>query len=395
MDYVGNADALRSAGLNKIGPSLTACNSHAICERMPSTARCRQRGMFNPVNYEAVFMTPENANRREFLQAGAAGLAAASLAGAAEPRIVNEAGIPLRTLGRTGEKVSLLCLGGHAATDPKKFSESKSLKLIQRAVNEGITFLDNCWDYHDGLAEERMGKALHEGKLRDKVFLMTKCCGRTAKEAQSSLDDSLKRLKTDRLDLWQFHEIVYDNDPDWIFAEDGAIHTALKALKEGKVRYLGFTGHKDPSIHINMLSQSFDWATVQMPLNVMDVHYRSFQKQVLPELNRRQIGVLAMKSLGGTGTIVTKAGIPVEDALRYVLSLPISTLVTGIDSEKVLDQNLKIAREFQPMSTEERQAVEQKTLKLAGDGRFELFKSSKTFDGPHHRKQHGFDTESA
>ena len=339
-------------------------------------------------------MRPSDPNRREFLQAGAAGLAAAGLAGAAPAdEKKNSGGIPLRPLGKTGQTVPILCLGGHASTNPKKLSESDSLRLIQRAVDEGITFLDNCWDYHDGEAETRMGKALAQGGRRDKVFLMTKVCGRTAQEARSNLEDSLRRLKTDRLDLWQFHEMVYDNDPDWVFAPDGAIHAGLEAVKAGKVRFLGFTGHKDPSIHLKMLGKPYDWATVQMPLNVMDVHYRSFQQQVLPVLLRRGIGVLGMKSLGGNGSIVTKAGIPVEDALRYVLSLPISTLVSGIDSEKVLDQNLKIVREFRPLSDDERRAVENRTLALAGDGRFELFKSSKAFDGPVHRKQHGFSTE--
>ncbi|MEO6812043.1 MAG: aldo/keto reductase, partial [Isosphaeraceae bacterium] len=264
-------------------------------------------------------MTPQTPNRRDFLQAGSAALVAAALAAEADaqqPAKTNDGGIPMRLLGKTGEQVSLLCLGGHAAGNPKKFSEAASLKLIQRAVDEGITFMDNCWDYHDGLAEERMGKALSEGGRRDKVMLMTKVCGRTAKDAQSNLEDSLRRLKTDRIDLWQFHEMVYDNDPDWVFAEDGAIHAGLKALKDGKVRYLGFTGHKDPLIHLKMLGKPFDWAAVQMPLNVMDVHYRSFQAHVLPELLRRGIGVLGMKSLGGDGSIVTKAGISVEDALR-------------------------------------------------------------------------------
>jgi predicted aldo/keto reductase-like oxidoreductase len=354
-------------------------------------------------------MTPpvSNPNRRDFLQTttAAAGLAATGLSATAEaqqpqtrPRAVlidqriNSGGIPLRPLGRTGEMVSLLCLGGHASTNLSKMSEAESLRLIQRAVAEGITFMDNCWDYHNGGAEERMGKALAEGKLRDKAFLMTKVCGRTAKEAQSNLEDSLRRLRTDRIDLWQFHEMVYDNDPDWVFADDGAIHTGLKAVKEGKVRYLGFTGHKDPIIHLKMLGKPYEWAAVQMPLNVMDVHYRSFQKQVLPVLNQRNIGALAMKSLGGNGSIVSKAGVPVEDALRYVLSLPISTLVSGIDSEKVLDQNLKIVREFKPLTPAERAAIEGRTLAMAGDGRFELFKSSKVFDGPVHRRQHGFDT---
>jgi predicted aldo/keto reductase-like oxidoreductase len=340
-------------------------------------------------------MAPQSPNRREFLQTTAAGLAVAGLSATAEaqqPARTNSGGIPLRPLGRTGEMVSLLCLGGYSSTDLNKMSEPDSLRLIQRAVAEGITFLDNAWDYHEGGAEERMGKALTEGKLRDKVFLMTKVCGRTARDAQSNLEDSLRRLRTDRIDLWQFHEMVYDNDPDWVFAADGAIHAGLKALKDGNVRYLGFTGHKDPSIHLKMLGKPYEWATVQMPLNVMDVHYRSFQKQVLPVLVQRQIGVLAMKSLGGNGSIVTKAGVPVEDALRYVLSLPISTLVTGIDSEKVLDQNLKIVREFKPLSSAELAAIEGKTLALAGDGRFELFKSSKAFDGAVHRRQHGFDT---
>jgi predicted aldo/keto reductase-like oxidoreductase len=341
-------------------------------------------------------MTSPSANRREFLQAAATGLAAASLPSTAEAQQpqqqTNAGGVPLRPLGKTGEQVSLLCLGGHASTNPQKLSEARSLRLIQRAVDEGITFMDNCWDYHNGGAEERMGKALAEGGRRDKAFVMTKVCGRTAKEAQSNLEDSLRRLKTDRIDLWQFHEIIYDNDPDWVFAQDGAFHTGLKALKEGKVRYLGFTGHKDPIIHLKMLGMPYEWASVQMPLNVMDVHYRSFQKQVLPVLLKRQIGALGMKSLGGTGVIVTQAGIAVEDALRYVLSLPISSLVSGIDSEEVLDQNLKIVRGFKPMTDDERSAIENKTLALAGDGRFELFKSSKMFDGPVHRKQHGFST---
>ena len=302
----------------------------------------------------------------------------------------NAGDIPVRPLGKTGVNVSAMCLGGHASTNPTKLKEPESLRLIQRAVDEGITFMDDCWDYHDGVAEERMGKALKEGNRRDKTFLMTKVCGRTAKEARSNLEDSLRRLQTDRIDLWQFHEIVYDNDPDWIFEKDGAIHTGLEALKEGKVRFLGFTGHKDPSIHLSMLEKSYPWSAVLMPLNVMDVHYRSFQKRVLPELLKRGIAPLGMKSLGGNGSIVTKAGIPVETAIRYVLSLPVASLVSGIDSEKVLDQNLAIMRSFKPMTDEERQAIEAKTKRMAGDGRYELFKSSKMFDGPVHRKQHGF-----
>jgi predicted aldo/keto reductase-like oxidoreductase len=339
-------------------------------------------------------MTNPSPNRREFLQAGAAGLAAVGLAGAA-PDQKNTGGIPLRPLGKTGEMVSLIGLGGYSSTDPSKLKETESIKLIQKAVHEGVTFLDNAWDYHNGLAEERMGKALAEGKLRDKVFLMTKCCGRTAKDAKAGLEDSLRRLRTDHIDLWQFHEMCYDNDPDWIFAEDGAIHTALKALEEGKIRYIGFTGHKDPSIHLKMLTKPYEFASVQMPLNVLDASYRSFQKEVLPVLNRRNIGVIAMKSLGGDGKFVTKAGIPAEQALGYVLSLPISTLVSGIDSEKILDMNLKIVRGFSPMTEADRKALETKYLQIAGDGRFERFKSSQMFDGPVHQKQHGFEPPQA
>jgi len=335
-----------------------------------------------------------NPNRREFLQATtAAGLAAAGMGLVpADPPKVNDHGIPLRPLGKTGEMVTILGLGGFHSTTK---TEAESLKLIRRAVDEGIHFLDNAWDYHDGLGEERMGKALHDGKLRDGVFLMTKCCGRTAKDAQSNLEDSLRRLKTDHLDLWQFHEIIYDNDPDWIFESGGAFEYAMRAKEEGKVRFIGFTGHKDPAIHLKMLSKPYDWSTVQMPLNVMDAHFRSFQHNVLPELVKRGIGPIAMKSLGGNGHIVVTAGVPVEDAIRYTLSLPISTLVSGIDSERVLEQNLKIVRNFKPLTVEEKAAIEAKTRNLAGDGRFELFKSSKVYDGKVHRKQHGFSTEPA
>jgi predicted aldo/keto reductase-like oxidoreductase len=342
-------------------------------------------------------MPADQRTRREFMQQGSAGLAAVGLIGGAMFVDVgkNSGGIPLRPFGKNEERVSLLSLGGHAATNPKKMEEQASLRLIQRAFDEGITFMDNCWDYHDGVAEERMGKALEAGGRRNNAFVMTKVCGRTAKEAQSNLEDSLRRLRTDRIDLWQFHEIVYDNDPDWVFAADGAIHTGLKALKEGKVRYLGFTGHKDPSIHLKMLSQGYDWSAVQMPLNVMDAHYRSFQKLVLPQLVERGIAVLGMKSLGGNGSIVSQAKIPVDEALNYVLSLPITTLVSGIDSEEVLDQNLKIVRAFQPLDVAARHKLEAKSLAHAGDGRFELFKSSKQFDGPVHRKQHGFAVDAA
>jgi predicted aldo/keto reductase-like oxidoreductase len=332
-----------------------------------------------------------NLNRRTFLQTGAVGLTAVSLAshaGAAQEK--SPGGIPLRPFGKTGEKVTMIGLGGFHAAVPEP--ESSSLRLIQRAVDEGITFLDNAWDYMDGKAEERMGKAISQGGRRDKVFLMTKCCGRTARDAQQNLEDSLRRLKTDHLDLWQFHEINYDNDPEWIFGEGGAFEYAMKAKEQGKIRFLGFTGHKDPAIHLKMLGKPYEWASVQMPLNVLDSHFRSFQHKVLPMLNQRGIAPIAMKSLGGRGNIVKDAGVPVDQALRYVFSLPIATLVSGIDSEQVLDQNLKLAREFTPMSADEVAQLESKFKEVAGDGRFELFKTTQNFDGVAHRKQHGFAT---
>jgi predicted aldo/keto reductase-like oxidoreductase len=284
----------------------------------------------------------------------------------------------------------MICLGGFHST--VHLNENESIRLIQRAIDEGITFLDNAWDYHDGKAEDRMGKAISQGNRRDKVFLMTKCCGRTAKDAQSHLEDSLSRLRTDHLDLWQFHEVVYDNDPDWIFAADGAIETALKAKEQGKIRFLGFTGHKDPSIHLKMLEKPYPWATTQMPLSVLDAQFRSFEQKVLPVLNQRGIGPIGMKSLGGNGKIVADGLIGVEEALRYVFSLPIATLVSGIDSEKVLEQNLKIVRDWKPMTADERTVVLAKVASVAGDGRYELFKSSKMYDSSYHRQQHGFST---
>ncbi|APW59725.1 aldo/keto reductase [Paludisphaera borealis] len=330
-----------------------------------------------------------NPTRRDVLQAGATGIVAASLAGGAHAaQDVNSGGVPLRPLGKTGEKVSLLCLGGFHASVPEP--EKESLRLIQRAVDEGVTFLDNAWDYKDGVAEERMGKALAEGKLRDKVFLMTKCCGRTAKDARSNLEDSLRRLQTDHLDLWQFHEINYDNDPDLIFAAGGALEFALKAKEQGKVRFIGFTGHKHPEIHLKMLGKPYDWATVQMPLNVMDGQFRSFQHQILPMLNKRGIGAIGMKSLGGTGDIIKAGHLTAEEALRYVLSLPISTLVSGIDSEAVLEQNLKIVRSHKPMARDEMASLETKIAAVSADGRFERFKTTQMFDGAVHQKQHGF-----
>ena len=247
--------------------------------------------------------------------------------------------------------------------------------------------MDNCWDYHDGGAEEWMGKALAEGGRRDKVFLMTKVCGRTAKEAQSNLEDSLRRLKTDRIDLWQFHEIVYDNDPDWIFAADGAFQAGLKALKEGKVRYLGFTGHKDPIIHLKMLEHALRVGerpdAAQRDGRALPQLPEASPAGPAPAQHRRP-----RHEEPGRHRRDRESRRAFPSRMRSATSFRCRSrrLVSGIDSEKVLDQNLKIVREFQPMTAEEKAAIDGKTLAMAGDGRFELFKSSKMFDGPVHRK---------
>lgn len=319
--------------------------------------------------------------RREFV-AGALAAAVARVPVATGAQ--SGAGIPLRPLGKTGVKVSSLGLGGYHIGTVKE--DDEAVRIMHAAIDEGITFFDNAWDYHNGRSEELMGKAL--AGRRDKVFLMTKVCGRDRKMARSNLEDSLRRLKTDHIDLWQFHEVVYDNDPDWIF-ERGAIDVAVEARKAGKVRFIGFTGHKDPRIHLKMLSKDFAWDASQMPLNALDAHYRSFAKQVLPVLVQRGIGPVAMKSLA-SGPIHTKVGVPVKEAMRYTLSLPVSTVVSGIRTMEQMKENASIARTFQPMSDQEKAVLLEKVKPVAGDGRYEGFKSTQNYDGPVHRKQHGF-----
>jgi uncharacterized protein len=334
-------------------------------------------------------MSEPTNNRREFLQSSLAAGAALGLAAAAEADDdTSSKGLPTRQLGRAKERVSILALGGWHIGSVK--DEKEAIKIMHRALDEGLTFFDNAWDYHDGHSEEVMGKALASGGRRKKCFLMTKNCGRQRKEAQKHLEDSLRRLQTDVIDLVQFHEINYDNDPDWIF-ERGPMEVLLKAQKDGKVRYIGFTGHKDPRIHLAMLKKR-TWDTVQMPINVCDFHYRSFALQVVPEANKRGIAVLGMKSLGGgeggKGRFVQAKVCTPEEAITYALSQPITALVTGIDSMKVLEQNLKIARDFKRMSDSDMRKLLVRVKPLAGDGRHERFKSTQFFDSPYHQKQH-------
>lgn len=299
--------------------------------------------------------------------------------------------IPRRTLGRTGVEVSALGLGGSHIGEMK--SKRDAIKVVHEAIASGIDFMDNAWEYHDGRSEEVMGEAL-KGR-RQEVFLMTKVCthGRDKKTALRQLDQSLKRLGTDYLDLWQIHEVVYDNDPDLHFAPGGAIEALEEAKRAGKVRFVGFTGHKDPAIHLRMLSFDFPFDACQLPLNCFDATFRSFERQVLPELHRRGIAPIGMKSFGGTGAPIRKRVVTAEQALRYAMSLSVATTVSGIDSLKVLRQNLAIANSFIPMGDDEMEQLRKRCAAEAADGHFELFKTSKHFDGPPGRKQHKFPSD--
>jgi aryl-alcohol dehydrogenase-like predicted oxidoreductase len=329
----------------------------------------------------------DETTRRDFLKQAAAGATVAALAEnvLAQTRSSAATGMPTRVLGRTGERVSIVCLGGWHLGSIK--DDAAAVRLVQTAVDAGMTFLDNCWDYHDGRSEELMGRGL-EGR-RDKAFVMTKNCERDYAGSMRCLEDSLRRLRTDRIDLWQFHEMVYDNDPDWVF-EKGGIKAAREAQKAGKVRFIGFTGHKDPRIHLKMLGKPHEWDAAQMPINVLDAHYRSFQNEVMPACLKKNVGVIGMKGFGGGDGIARAAGLTAAEAYRYALSLPVASQVIGMTSLEQLEQNVALARDFKPLSDAERTALVERVKAVATDGRFELFKSSQTFDGPHHRRQHGF-----
>ncbi len=287
-----------------------------------------------------------------------------------------------RPLGRTGETVSAIGVGGwHLSL--KHVDEKLSIRLVREAIDRGITFMDNCWDYNEGKSEMRMGKALKDG-YRDRVFLMTKIDGRTKKEAAKQLNESLRRLKVDAVDLVQHHEILRYEDPHRIFDEEGANAALVEARKAGKLRYIGFTGHKDPRIHLYMLdvarAQGFTFDTVQMPLNVMDAHYRSFAKLVVPQLVKQGIGILGMKSMANGILLKSKTVTPIE-CLHYALNLPTSVVITGIDSMKILEQALEAARTFKQMSSKAVNAILAKTKTAAANGEYEPFKTSTIFDG--------------
>lgn len=289
--------------------------------------------------------------------------------------------MPYRVLGRTGEQVSAIGLGGwHLGFET--LDEQLSIRIIREAVDRGINFLDNSWDYNDGASEIRMGKALQHG-YREKAFLMTKIDGRSKTEAKRQLDESLRRLKTDHIDLVQHHEVIRYEDPHRIFDEEGANAALVDARTAGKIRYIGFTGHKDPRIHLHMLEvagqHAFQFDTVQMPLNVMDAHYRSFERLVLPELVKQQIGVLAMKSMGN-GVILKSDTVTAVECLQYALSLQTSVVITGIESMERLDQAFEAARTFRPLTDAQRELLLAKTARAASRGQFELFKTTSIFD---------------
>src|SRR5215467_3347012 len=323
-------------------------------------------------------------DRRGFLKTTAAATVISSLtrrfARAAE------LGVPMRALGRSGEKVSIIGIGGYHLGRP---SEQDAIRIVRTALDNGVNFLDNCWDYNGGVSEERMGKALRDG-YRQKAFLMTKIDGQTKKAAALQLEESLRRLQTDHIDLLQFHEVIRDTDPARIFAAGGGIEAVLQARRQGKIRYIGFTGHKSPDIHYKMLETAFahhfTFDAVQMPLNVMDAHYDSFEKKVLPVLVKHHIGVLGMKPMGDAIILQSKTATPVE-CLHYAMNLPTSVVITGCDSIEMLRQALEAARSFKPMSKEEVASLLGKTASASANGKFEEYKTTHNFDGTIHNPQ--------
>jgi aryl-alcohol dehydrogenase-like predicted oxidoreductase len=287
--------------------------------------------------------------------------------------------------------VSVLGLGGYHLGEVTSVRES--IRIVHAAIDAGVTFMDNAWEYHEHESEIRMGRAIQD--RRERVFLMTKVCthGRDAQVAMRQLEDSLRRLKTDYLDLWQVHECAYYNDPDRHFARGGVIEALDRAKKDGKVRFVGFTGHKDPEIHLRMLSFGYPFDSCQLPLNVFDASFRSFEQRVLPELRRQRIAPLGMKSLCGSGKAVKKKVVRAADALRYAMSLPVATTISGIDSMRVLKQNLRVASDFKPFTNDQMERLRHRLAAAAADGRFELYKTTAQHEGDEGRAQHRFPSQ--
>jgi aryl-alcohol dehydrogenase-like predicted oxidoreductase len=335
----------------------------------------------------------EGPDRREFLgQTGLAG--AAVLTGAVAwpaPVELSDAGpdrIPKKRFGTTREKVSIVGIGGYTLGQAPSYEEAE--RIVHEAIDAGVTFFDNAWDYHQGKSEEWMGRAL-KGK-RDQVFLMTKVCthGRDKKVAMQQLEDSLKRLQTDHLDLWQVHEVIYYNDPELAYAKGGVLEALDEAKQQGKTRFVGFTGHKDPAIHLDMLSRGYPFDAVQMPLNCFDASYRSFERRVLPQVVQRGMAALGMKSMGGGGEPLLEGAVTAEEALGYAMSLPVAVTISGIDALSVLRQNLAVARGFTALNAKQMQRLRDRCILAAADGHLELYKSTMKYDGDVGRGQHGY-----
>jgi len=319
-------------------------------------------------------------SRRRFLKSGVAAGIVFQM-GARLPAVDTRAGIPYHQLGRTKEQVSAIGIGGfHIGQRP---TEEEAIRIVRTALDSGINFLDNCWDYNGGASEVRMGKALRDG-YRDKAFLMSKIDGHTKEAAAKQIDESLSRLQTDHVDLMQFHEVIRPGDPEIIFGASGSFEAMVAAQKAGKVRYIGFTGHKHPDIHLHMLETSkahdFHFDTVQMPLNLMDAHYASFGQKVLPVLVKEEIGVLGMKPIG-SGLILNSKTVSAVECLHYAMNLPTSVVITGCDSMHILNQALDAARTFKPLTQEQVEALLAKTAPVAGEGKFEGYKTTNNFDG--------------
>jgi uncharacterized protein len=326
--------------------------------------------------------------RRDFLKSATAATVGAAIPATAQTAQPNppikrpeSPNMIYRELGTTGEQVSAIGMGGYHLG--KQTNASESINLMHAGIDRGITFMDNCWDYNDGISEVRMGQALRNG-YRQKVFLMSKMDGRTAVEYNKQLEQSLGRLQTDMIDLVQFHEIIRMEDPDRIFASGGAIEAAVAARQAGKIRYIGFTGHKDPAVHLRMLEiaqkHNFHFDTVQMPINVMDAHFRSFAKEVMPVALKQGIGILAMKTFGDPYILKSNTVQPIE-ALHYSLTLPVSVVITGIDNTQVLDQALQAASTFKPLDQTQIASLLARTATAAAEGKYELFKTTPHYDG--------------
>ena len=324
--------------------------------------------------------------RRDFIKSAALAGVAASVGASAQSPVKRPESpyMVYRTLGRTGERVSAIGLGGAHIGFGGQDAEAGAIKLMHAAIDGGITFFDNSWDYNDGRSEERMGKALKEGNLRSRVFLMTKTDSHSAQGWNKQLEESLRRMQVDMIDLVQIHEVIRMNDPEAVFAPGGAIEAAIAARKAGKIRYIGFTGHKDPAIHLHMIETAekhgFHFDTVQMPINIMDAHFRSFQHQVVPVANAKGIGVLAMKTFAFGALIQANVADPI-DMLHYSMSLPVSVVITGMPTMPRLQQALTAAKTFKPMTKEQIATLLSKSKDLAADGHLEKFKTSETFDG--------------